>query len=70
MTKHESISTSGAPTITFDVEGDTIRAELAGTKLYERLARVLNDRSGFHVDGLDEETRADLLDAITKAVLG
>ena len=34
MRKHEMISTSGAPTITFDVRSDTIYAELAGARLY------------------------------------
>lgn len=35
-----------------------------------RVERVMNDRSGFHVDELDAETRADLLDAIVDAAGG
>ncbi len=33
----------------------------------ERVRRVLNDRKGFHVGDLDDETRADLLGAIVDA---
>ena len=32
--KTESVSISGAPSITFEFNGDTCRAELAGAKLY------------------------------------
>lgn len=34
-----------------------------------RVARVLNDRSGFHVDDLDDVTRLELLTDIVAAVL-
>jgi len=35
-----------------------------------RVARVLNDRKGYHVSDLDEETRVDLLGALVDAVRG
>jgi len=35
-----------------------------------RVAAVLNDRKGFHVNDLDDETRGALLGAIVGAVLG
>ncbi len=35
----------------------------------QRVAAVLNDTNGFHVDDLDDETRDDLLGAIIDAAL-
>ena len=36
----------------------------------QRVAAVLNDRKGFHVDTLDEETRVDLILALVNAAIG